>query len=140
MLSRLTTTSKRVAADPLGQAARAVAEVVDAAEVGAELEAGVLERGDLRAVLLARREHRHVGGAAGLGHDAGEGHGCFAGHVGVPSLTVTGTSGVHGLSGDPLGVTGAGSSRRSSSPVRIFSCSVRMACISVSGLGGQPGA
>jgi len=62
------------------------------------------------------------------------------GHFGVATCSASDTSGVH-PSLMSSGTTASGSwGRRVISPVRIFSWRVRMACSSVSGEGGHPGA
>ena len=118
--------------DALGQFTAGVAQVVHGAQVNGHFKALGLELVDEVEVLLARREVTLDGVQCGLGGDVA--------HLGVPNRTAVGTSGVHGLSGVTSAAPAPESRRRVISPVRTFSWRVKMACISVSGLGGQPGA
>ena len=123
-------------------------QVVDGAQVAAHLEAGLAEGGHHLLVGLARRKGELIDQAVGqprhLGEDTGRGghrrgrRGRPA-HRGVATRTASGTVGTQPpVACSPAGTEDPG--RRVISPVRIFSCSVRMACRSVSGDGGQPGA
>src|SRR5580700_7171049 len=122
-------------------------QVVDGTQVGARLEASVAEGGRHRLVGLAGREgelvHQSVVQARHIREDdrarrRGSARGALA-HRGVATRTASGTVGTQ----PPVACSPAGTElpgRRVISPVRIFSCSVRMACSNVSGDGGQPGA
>ena len=120
--------------DPVGECAAGMRQVVDAAEIGEELET--------RPPACRRRPRgtRRVRGS-------------LRRHLASIELSRTGTVGVSLRSAHPdrvrvprgpspraPAVLGAFSGRFVISPVRIFSCRVRIAWSSVSGLGGQPGA
>ena len=123
-------------------------QVVDGAQVGAHLEAGVAEGGHHLLVGVAVREGELVDQSVGQARHLGEDDSWASppgrssvrlAHRGVATRTASGTVGTQ----PPVACSPAGTERpgrRVISPVRIFSCSVRMACSSVSGDGGQPGA
>ena len=146
--SRLTTTSKRSAVTPSGRERPGWRQVVDGAQVAHSLEAGVAEGGHHRLVGVALREGQLVHQAVGQPRHVGEDDGwawppaalvVVVTHRGVATRTASGTVGTQPpVACSPAGTEDPG--RRVISPVRIFSCSVRMACRSVSGDGGQPGA
>ena len=123
-------------------------QVVDRAQIRAHLEPGVAERGDHGSVGVAAGEgqlvDQPVRQTGHLGQDARWCRRRYGGrsgvaHRGVATRTASGTAGTQ----PPVACSPAGTElpgRRVISPVRIFSCSVRMACRRVSGDGGQPGA
>src|SRR5437763_5451229 len=99
--------------------APAMAEVVDSAHVDAHLETLVLEPGNDLQIVVTRRVDDLAGGRR---HQRG-----------VPTCTGTGCS---TCSSAPAPEARR---RRVISPVRIFSCRVRIECSNVSGVGGHPG-
>ena len=124
----------------LGQCTVEVFEVIHTTDVDAHLEAVRFQCVHQVDVLLGGREECRVARESLLDEDGWGGQGRKGDHFGVPILTATGTSGVQ-IPPAASRWVGVPSCRRFIiSPVRICSCSVKIACINVSGLGGQPGA
>jgi hypothetical protein len=115
-------------------------KIVNPTEVHAHLEVVGLKGRNEREVLLSRGITAQIRTVSLTGKDAWGGRGGKGDHFGVPILTATGTSGVQGLCCGSIAKDRPSVRRFINSPVRICSCNVRMACIKVSGLGGQPGA
>ena len=132
----------------VGQRPPRVRQVVHRAEVGARLEAAEPEGLDHLGVAVAVREgqlvHQAVGQARHVGQDGRRRRRrglcrTRVAHRGVATRTALGTVGTQPpVACSPTGMLVPG--RRVISPVRIFSCRVKMACSNVSGEGGQPGA